>query len=982
MSKRLMLLAFVLLMAIPGLAQVAWTGPGPSVNVKAFGAYGDLQNNNNAVGSMGTNNITSTGTTFTNADIGKSIWIDIARFPQPDLASTNPPLLTIVNGATCTGTGGGKLENTSSYPYNVYYRITLTDNSGNQGNASFEGFGTIPIASAGQHWCAQISGVAAKGGATKYKVYFAADAPARWVANTSYQQFNTVLDSNGNIEEVTSSGSTTSGISEPIWPPVGMTVSEGTGRPTWLNLGPVVPGSASGTELQVTTAACASGNPALAQTCEIDKPPITGPAPPAVSLISGNITGGTGNMVTWSGTSLPNAINGNNFAWGHDDTTAISTALGTLTGLPGGTLFFPQTSGCYALSSTIAVAASGNAFLTLTGEGSASSTLLGGPGTVVPKPAASCIATVPLPGGTTAGFSFSTPNNFFYAGPVIEYLGFFDPLGVVAGTTTGALTFNTSASTRVFHNSFQGYAAGTAIQFNAGQPDDSTPRYNQFVEVTDNICLSVHNCVVMNGGITNPAWIERNRCVSAQTGGGRCVQLGPNIAPTGSDPPNNGGGTNWVVENFALYFPISYESVDQSADYWVANSDQETSNSFVGIVGSSGTGTGLHIGSSATGTWCLDNEVIGGNTTTHNNGTGFFIDAPCSATLYLGYSAKDGVADFGSTSNFWIQEQGMRVSAPASFASIASLTSNGSIATTQLSAPAIPTITSTGGSGTNWGYIICAKDYVGGSVCSPQGTTSGPATLSTTAYNTITWNPVAQAVSYDVWRSQAGTTPATDGLLGNVLATATLIFRDNNSAAPNPQCTVNADCSPKFNTTGSIGAPINAAGLGFFFSTGIFQAQSIGGITTGTQVTPTANVLQVVQFYLTSAITVGRITVNVTTSVASGKILVGLYDANGNKVVDSGAIDASSNGFQVGTLGPVALYPGTYYFAQTASSTSIQAIAFNTPDLSTFLNSGTSRRVGTCANTASVSGLPKVCFDATHQLTTAIVIPTLALFER
>jgi len=597
---------------------VAWTGPGPSVNVKAFGAYGDLQNNNNATGSMGANSITSTGTTFSSTDINKTIWIDTARFPQPDLPATGSSLLTISNGSNCTGTGGGKLENTSSYSYNVYFRLTLTDSSGNQGNVSFEGFGTIPTASTGVHWCARISPPAAKGGATNYKVYFAADAPARWFKNTNYSHGNTVLDSNGDIEQVTTTGTIMSGTSEPIWPAVGQTVTESTGL-SWINLGPVVPGSASGTEVQATTC----GNPSLSTVCEIDTPPpTTNASPPPVSLISGTITNGSGNTVTWSGTSLPNPINGNNYAWGHDDTNAITSALNSLAGLQGGTLFFPQSSSCYAISATITVGPSGNAFLMLAGEGSASSTLLGGPGTVVPKPAASCIATVPLPGTTTAGFSFSTPSTSFNAGPVVEYLGFFDPFGVVSGTATGALTFNTSASTRVLHNSFQGYAAGTAIQFNAGQPNDATPRYNQFVEVSYNICLSVHNCVVMNGGITNPAWIERNRCVSAQTGGGRCVQLGPNIAPTGSDPINNGGGTNWVVENFALYFPISYESVDENADYWIADSDQETFTAYVGIIGSSGTGTGLHVGSSATGMWCFDNEIIGGNTTTHNSGTG------------------------------------------------------------------------------------------------------------------------------------------------------------------------------------------------------------------------------------------------------------------------------------------------------------------------------------------------------------------------
>lgn len=623
----------------------AWSGPGPSVNVKAFGALGDVQENSDGSASAGGTTLTSS-TTFTVADVGKNLWIDQSPFPEPILAG-------ITVSGTCTG---GLLANTSTYAYHVYYRITYKSGALGEGNPSVEGFALLPANSSGQ--CAHITSPGAQLGATNYEVYFAADAPLRWTCNTMYSAGATILDTNGNIEKSNNMGTSNAcpNTNEPIW-------SRQVGQPTadngitWVNQGPVVPGSGSGSEtFQSGATHCNSGNPIInpgVSNCEIDAIQTSGSNPPSVTVFNaGTVTGFTTHTLTFAN-AIPDSVSAANFAWGHDDTTAITNALSTLTTLPlfpGGTLLFPVSSGCYGITSNISLT-SGESFLGFIGEGSASSKQLGGPGTVPGQPSSACIATLLA----SAGFSFSVPSTFLNAGPIIERLGFLDPFGV----TTAALTLNTTASTRIIHNSFQGYATGTAIQFNAGQPNGATPRYNQFVEASDNVCLSVHSCIVMNGGITNPSWIHGNRCVSAQTGGGRCVQLGPNPTST------NGGGTNWVAENFALYFPISFESTDQIQDYWIANSDQETSTAQINIIGSFGTGVGLHIASTPTGSNCFDNEVIGGNAINHNIGTALFIDAPCSSTLYIGYTTPAGVADFGSVSSFWNQEFGMKVSAPS-----------------------------------------------------------------------------------------------------------------------------------------------------------------------------------------------------------------------------------------------------------------------------------------------------------------------------
>jgi hypothetical protein len=691
------------------------------------------------------------------------------------------------------------------------------------------------------------------------------------------------------------------------------------------------------------------------------------------------------NTLTFSGT-LSNGNGGvvtkNNFAWGTDDTTAITNALATLISQsrsPGGTLFFPVSSGCYGLSSTLSISngATSPALLAFSGEGSASSKQLAGPasgpGFAQTQPASACIATINQGNASPfTGISFATTN----AGPLIERLGFLDPFG----STTSALMFTTHASTRVIHNSFQGYSNGTAIEFDAG----GSGNYSQFVQASDNICVSVKSCIVMHDGITNPAWIERNRCVSAQYGGGRCVQLGPDATS-----PGNAGATNWIVENFAVYFPISYESIDQFADYWIGNSNQQTANlensgnPVPNIIGGGGSGTGLHIGSSSTGTNCFSNELYGGNTT--GNAVGLFIDAPCDRTTYLGYtiaSTNMAVEDFGTNSSYWNPDLGMRVN---SAANLASINAHNAITTTQLAAPGVPTVTPHMGASTTWNYVVCAKDFIGGSVCSSVGTTmAGPATLDANHYNTITWTGVPQASSYDVWRTSAGGSPNTDGLLGNVSAgTTTLTFRDNNpSGTPSPQCTTNSDCSPKVNTTSSIGTALNSAGVGYFVSTGLFQAQSIGSVT-GTQVVATANEVAVTQFVLTSAATIGQVTISITATGATGSsVTIGIYDANGNKVFDTPTFDGTMMTTQTKSLvSPITIYPGTYYLAQSASDINISAQAITTAGISSLLNQK-GKRVGLCANSAVAGVLPTVCFDATHALTTGAVTATVALFER
>jgi hypothetical protein len=86
------------------------------------------------------------------------------------------------------------------------------------------------------------------------------------------------------------------------------------------------------------------------------------------------------------------------------------------------------------------------------------------------------------------------------------------------------------------------------------------------------------------------------------------------------------------------------------------------------------------------------------------------------------------------------------------------ISESGSLAISQLSTPAPPTLTATGGTGTNYTYFNVCHDANGGSTLPSSGATvSGPATLSGSAYITIV--PPAQdgCYSWDILKTNTST---------------------------------------------------------------------------------------------------------------------------------------------------------------------------------------------------------------------------------
>lgn len=111
-----------------------------------------------------------------------------------------------------------------------------------------------------------------------------------------------------------------------------------------------------------------------------------------------------------------------------------------------------------------------------------------------------------------------------------------------------------------------------------------------------------------------------------------------------------------------------------------------------------------------------------------------------------------------------------------------------------LATPGAPNVSPQGTPGaTTVGYCIVAKNATGGSIASQTKTiTTSAATLTGVNYNQITWTAVLGATSYDVYRPDAPTSPATTGLIGN---TASLVFDDTGVVA-------DSSTAPTINTSG------------------------------------------------------------------------------------------------------------------------------------------------------------------------------------
>lgn len=163
------------------------------------------------------------------------------------------------------------------------------------------------------------------------------------------------------------------------------------------------------------------------------------------------------------------------------------------------------------------------------------------------------------------------------------------------------------------------------------------------------------------------------------------------------------------------------------------------------------------------------------------------------------YVSQSPIADQEDTINFYLEKMESQ-GANTRFAMYPTPGVEQLVSQTQIGPPVVPptpVIANVGAAGaTTYGYKVVAKDAIGATLPSAEGTTAtGNATLDVTNYNTVTWTAVVGAAGYDVYRT-TGTPSA--GLAPPVrIATDVvgLTASDQNIGG------VQAD-PPTFNTTG------------------------------------------------------------------------------------------------------------------------------------------------------------------------------------
>ena len=318
--------------------------------------------------------------------------------------------------------------------------------------------------------------------------------------------------------------------------------------------------------------------------------------------------------------------------------------------------------------------------------------------------------------------------------------------------------------------------------------------------------------------------------------------------------------------------------------------------------------------------------------------------------------ATDAYADAAVAVEVARAESAESLLAPkASPAFTGSPTITGGLATVQLATPSAPVITQGGTPATtDYTYKVVAKDANGGGSIASSGTqtTAGAATLNSTNYNTVSWTAVLGAASYDVYRTASAGTPSTTGFIGN---TASLTFNDTGIAAT--QAASVGATAPTVNTSGTIKQTgVNNGG-------GYFVSGNIGISTAGTGAIGNANAVGVLQFTLPVGMLIGHCTVVNATAQSAQTATLGIYDVNGNKLIDTGTFSLTSGAptALTNSFTQVYLPAGTYFFAwsNTTSNAVCLDVFTNFGPWQTLFENANTVKLGTAGNSASSGVLPQ-----------------------
>jgi hypothetical protein len=226
------------------------------------------------------------------------------------------------------------------------------------------------------------------------------------------------------------------------------------------------------------------------------------------------------------------------------------------------------------------------------------------------------------------------------------------------------------------------------------------------------------------------------------------------------------------------------------------------------------------------------------------------------------------------------------------------------------------------------------------------GTGGGTFDVGTWVPNQVfSWSPPLQSLELEV-----DGTPNTDQSLLNLTAGSNITITDDGDGEV---------------VIASSGSSFSTPGEGFFFASGMTDLSSlfVNGFNAAiTNFSPDQVIVN--QFVLQSGWTLSKCAYQLSITSSGKTFTFGIYDSTGNKLIDSGAFNASLNTLQVLSFTPVTLVPGrAYYFAASASDSgsargpAMQAAASIVAELLPIINGG-AVGVGLAANSTTSGVLP------------------------
>ena len=155
----------------------------------------------------------------------------------------------------------------------------------------------------------------------------------------------------------------------------------------------------------------------------------------------------------------------------------------------------------------------------------------------------------------------------------------------------------------------------------------------------------------------------------------------------------------------------------------------------------------------------------------------------------------------------------------------------------------------------------------------------------------------------------------------------------------------------------------STTGYGGFWSAGFpMMSMYVTSFTGGDIVSTAVNQVIVWQFLLETPITIRNLSSCVYYGSAGATVNFGIYNAAGNKLIDSGALSIAITNAQLSvSIAPVVLPAGTYYFAASQSTSAGQVLVFNLNNIAavtTVSAGGSVAKIGVAANATSLGVMP------------------------